>query len=145
MKKIQDFFKDSDLSLPEGQMIVLYFYPKDNTSGCTMEAVEFNDLLPEFEKLGTKVIGISRDSEKKHANFKEKYNLNLELLSDPKEKIHHAFDVMKMKKLYGKEYLGVDRSTFVFDEKGILIKEYRNVKPSGHAAQVLKDLKERAL
>ena len=70
MKKIQDFFKDSDLSLPEGQMIVLYFYPKDNTSGCTMEAVEFNELLPEFEKFGAKVIGISRDSEKKHANFR---------------------------------------------------------------------------
>ena len=121
----------------EGKKLALYFYPKDNTPGWTTEALEFVELHDEFESLDTVIIGISRDSLKSHAKFKDKYNIPFLLLSDETEEIHNLFNVMKMKKLYGKEYLGVERSTFVFDKEGNLIKEFKNVKAKGHAKEVL--------
>lgn len=129
--------KDISLQDFKGKNIVLYFYPKDDTSGWTTEALEFVELLDEFEKLDTVIVGISRDSLKSHAKFRDKYNLPFLLLSDETEEVHKIFDVMKIKKMYGKEYLGVERSTFVFDKEGTLIKEFRDVKPKGHAKEVL--------
>lgn len=129
--------KDISLKDFKGKNVVLYFYPKDNTSGWTTEALEFVELLKEFEKIDTVIIGISRDSLKSHAKFRDKYAIPFLLLSDETEEVHNLFKVMKMKKLYGKEYLGVERSTFVFDKEGNLIKELRNVKAKGHAKEVL--------
>jgi len=134
----------SNVSLEDfkGQNVVIYFYPKDNTSGCTTEATEFRDLYDEFKKLNTVVLGISRDSLKSHANFREKQNLPFLLLSDKDEEVHKLFDVMKLKKMYGKEYMGVERSTFIINKDGELIKEFRNVKAKGHAEEVLKFIKQ---
>lgn len=129
--------KDISLKDFKGKNLVLYFYPKDNTSGWTTEALEFVEHLKEFEKKDAVIIGISRDSLKSHAKFRDKYNIPFLLLSDETETIHNLFKVMKMKKLYGKEYLGVERSTFIFDKDGNLIKEFRNVKAKGHAKEVL--------
>lgn len=129
--------KDISLKDFRGKNVVLYFYPKDNTSGWTTEALEFVELLKEFESLDTVIIGISRDSLKSHAKFRDKFDIPFLLLSDEAEEVHNLFNVMKMKKLYGKEYLGVERSTFVFDKEGNLIKEFRNVKAKGHAKEVL--------
>lgn len=126
----------------KGQYLVLYFYPKDNTPGCSMQAVDFTELKDEFEKLNAKVVGVSRQGLKSHENFINKKDLDILLLSDPKEDAHRSFDVMKNKKLYGKTFLGVERSTFLFDPEGELIKEYRKVKAKGHAQMVLDDLKE---
>lgn len=125
----------------KGQKVVLYFYPKDNTPGCTTESIEFNKLLPEFKKLNCVVFGISRDSVKSHQNFIGKYDFKFELLSDADEKFCQHFDVIKEKNMYGKKVMGIERSTFVFSEQGQLIKEYRKVKAEGHAAIVLQDLK----
>lgn len=129
--------KDISLKDFRGKNVVLYFYPKDSTSGWTTEALEFVELLDEFESQDTVIIGISRDSLKSHAKFRDKYNIPFLLLSDETEEVHNLFNVMKMKKLYGKEYLGVERSTFIFDKEGNLIKEFRNVKANGHAREVL--------
>lgn len=126
----------------KGQYLVLYFYPKDNTPGCSMQAVDFTELKDEFEKLNAKVVGVSRQGLKSHENFINKKDLDILLLSDPKEDAHRSFDVMKNKKLYGKTFLGVERSTFLFDPESELIKEYRKVKAKGHAQMVLDDLKE---
>ncbi|MGN9164358.1 peroxiredoxin [Tissierellaceae bacterium HCP3S3_D8] len=134
----------ADISLEDfkGKNVILYFYPKDNTSGCTTEAIEFRDLNDEFEKLDTVILGISRDSLKSHAKFREKQNLPFLLLSDEDEEVHKLFDVMKPKKMYGREYIGVERSTFVFNRQGELVKEYRNIRAKGHAAKVLEYIKE---
>ena len=129
--------KDVSLKDFKGKNVVLYFYPKDSTSGWTSEALEFVEHLKEFEKNDTVIVGISRDSLKSHAKFRDKYNIPFLLLSDETETVHNLFKVMKMKKLYGKEYLGVERSTFIFDKDGNLIKEFRNVKAKGHAKDVL--------
>ena len=129
--------KDISLKDFRGKNVVLYFYSKDNTSGWTAEALEFVELIKEFEKYDTVIIGISRDSLKSHAKFRDKHNIPFLLLSDETEEVHNLFKVMKMKKLYGKEYLGVERSTFVFDKEGNLIKEFRNIKAKGHAKEVL--------
>lgn len=129
--------KDISLKDFRGKNVVLYFYPKDNTSGWTTEALEFVELIDEFEKNNTAVIGISRDSLKSHAKFRDKYDIPFLLLSDETKEVHNLFNVMKMKKLYGKEHLGVERSTFIFDREGNLIKEFRNVKAKGHAREVL--------
>ena len=129
--------KDNSLKDFKGKNVVLYFYPKDNTSGWTTEALEFVELLDEFEKHNTVIIGISRDSLKSHVKFRDKYNIPFLLLSDETKEVHNLFNVMKMKKLYGKEHLGVERSTFVIDKDGNLIKEFRNVKAKGHAREVL--------
>ena len=124
----------------EGQNLVLYFYPKDNTQGCTLESKSFTQLKGEFEGKGYKIIGVSRDSVKSHQNFIIKQELDLLLLSDPNEELVKAFDVLKEKKMYGKTYMGIVRSTFILNEDGDIIKEYRNVKAKGHAENVLNEL-----
>lgn len=121
--------------------IVVYFYPKNNTKGCTLEALEFTELSDDFSNNNTLVVGVSRDGQKSHENFKKKHELKLVLISDLEEEIHNDFQVMKPKKMYGKEYIGVDRSTFVFDKKGELVKEFRGVKVGGHAQEVLDYIK----
>jgi len=120
-----------------GKRVILYFYPKDNTSGCTLEAENFRDLADQFASNNAVVIGISRDSQKSHQGFALKLDLNFSILSDKNEEIHKLFDVIKPKKMYGKEYLGTERSTFIIDEEGVLIREYRGVKAKGHAQEVL--------
>ncbi|MEG2892828.1 MAG: peroxiredoxin [Clostridium sp.] len=133
----------SDVSLKDfkGKNVVLFFYPKDNTSGCTAEANEFKELNSQFQGLDTVILGISRDSIKSHAKFREKHELPYLLLSDEEKVVHNMFDVMKMKKVCGKESLGVERSTFVFNKNGELIKEFRKVKSKGHAQDVLDFIK----
>lgn len=121
--------------------MVLYFYPKDSTSGCTTEAKEFTALIPEFQKLGYDVVGVSRDSEKSHQNFICRYTLAITLLSDPEEKACKAYDVIKEKNMYGKKVMGVVRSTFLIDKDGNLVKEWRKVKAAGHAQTVLDFIK----
>ena len=125
-----------------GKKLVIYFYPKDSTPGCTTQGQDFRDNFKTFKKLNTVILGVSRDSVKSHENFKLKQSFPFELLSDPDEKMCKAFDVMKMKSMYGKQYMGVDRSTFLIDEKGMVIKEWRSVKVKGHVEEVLSLLKE---
>jgi peroxiredoxin Q/BCP len=120
-----------------GKPLVLYFYPKDNTPGCTDEGMQFRDLYPEFEKLGCAIYGISRDSLKSHENFKAKMTFPFELLSDPDERVCEMFGVMKMKNMYGKQVRGIERSTFVIDKNGYLRKEWRGVRVPEHAQAVL--------
>ena len=125
-----------------GKWIVLYFYPKDNTPGCTTEAKDFSSLLDEFDKLNAIVIGVSPDSPKKHCNFIEKHDLKVTLLSDEEKKILKAFGAWGKKKMYGKEYEGVIRSTFIINPDGKIVKEYKKVRVKEHAQKVLEDLKE---
>lgn len=122
--------------------VVIYFYPKDSTPGCTTEGQDFRDNYKKFKKLNTDILGISRESIKSHENFKSKQDFPFELLSDPDEKVCKAFDVMKLKSMYGREYIGVDRSTFLVNSAGKIIKEWRGVKVKGHALQVLNAVKE---
>ena len=129
------------LSDLKGQNVVVYFYPKDNTPGCTTEGQDFRDNYKLFKKLNTEIIGVSRDSIKSHENFKQKQEFPFELLSDPDEKMCKSFDVMKMKSMYGKQYMGVDRSTFLIDTNGKVIKEWRSVKVKGHVDEVLETVK----
>lgn len=141
-----DFKLDStngELSLKdfEGKTLVLYFYPKDNTSGCTVEAEGFRDLYDEFKKLGAEVVGISKDTVKSHIKFKEKLNLPFELLADPEREVHREFDVLKAGKMYGKDVIRTIRSTFIFDKEGKLVKEFRDVKAKTHPEEVLEYLK----
>lgn len=124
-----------------GKTVVLYFYPKDNTPGCTTEAGDFRDLHVEFKKNNCLIFGISRDSLKAHDGFKCKLELPFELLSDSDEKVCKLFQVIKMKKMYGKDVRGVERSTFIVDKKGVLRKEWRGVKVAGHAQEVLDFIK----
>ncbi|MFN7454373.1 MAG: peroxiredoxin [Pseudobdellovibrionaceae bacterium] len=123
-----------------GKKTVLYFYPKDNTPGCTLEGQDFTRLKKSFANIGAQIFGVSRDSVKSHMGFKEKQCFTFDLLSDSEEILCGIFDVIKEKNMYGKKVWGVERSTFVIDEKGQLLKEYRGVKAQGHAEQVLKDL-----
>lgn len=116
--------------------LIVYFYPKDNTAGCTTEGLDFNHLLPEFQQLGYTVVGISRDSVKSHQNFCAKQGFQFELLSDKDEVVCRQFDVLKPKKLYGKEYVGIERSTFVLNENGEIVHEWRKVKVANHAQEV---------
>lgn len=120
---------------------VLYFYPKDNTPGCTTEGQQFSDLHARFKSLGYAVYGVSRDSLKSHENFKAKMAFPFELLSDADEVACKAFEVIKMKNLYGKKVRGIERSTFVIDGKGVVRREWRGVKVPGHAQEVLEFLK----
>lgn len=124
-----------------GKHVVLYFYPKDDTPGCTQEGMEFSELYPEFVKLNAEIFGVSRDSLKSHANFICKYAFPFDLICDAQEQLCDYFGVMKMKSLYGKSYRGIERSTFLIDHSGVLRQEWRNVKVPGHAAQVLAALK----
>jgi peroxiredoxin Q/BCP len=125
------------LSESQGRGVVLYFYPKDNTPGCTTEGRDFSALYPLFQALGWEVFGISRDSLKTHENFKAKQGLAFELLSDPAELACEAFAVIKLKNMYGKQVRGVERSTFVIAPDGTVVKAWRGVKVPGHAQEVL--------
>jgi len=127
----------------KGKKIVLYFYPKDNTSGCTKEACDFRDSFPDFKKLNITVIGISPDSIDSHKKFVEKYNLPFILLSDEKKEVVAKYDVWKEKSMYGKKYFGVERTTFIIDEEGKILKVFPKVKVDGHVDEVIKALKEK--
>jgi peroxiredoxin Q/BCP len=120
-----------------GRPYVLYFYPKDDTPGCTVEGKDFRDRHAEFGKLKVRVLGVSRDSLASHAKFQGKYDLPFELISDADEKLCRQFDVIKQKNMYGKKVLGIERSTFLVDGDGVLRKEWRKVKVDGHVAEVL--------
>ncbi|MBD9424929.1 peroxiredoxin [Pseudomonas sp. PDM15] len=125
------------LSALKGQQVVIYFYPKDSTPGCTTEGQGFRDQYPAFQAANTLVFGVSRDGLKSHENFKCKQEFPFELISDKDETVCQLFDVIKLKKLYGKEYLGIDRSTFLIDADGVLRREWRGVKVPGHVDEVL--------
>ncbi len=129
------------LSALKGKQVVIYFYPKDSTPGCTTEGQGFRDHYAEFQAANTEVFGVSRDSLKSHENFKAKQGFPFELLSDKDEALCQLFDVIKLKKLYGKEYMGVDRSTFLIDKDGVLRHEWRGVKVPGHVEAVLEQAK----
>ncbi|MES2040233.1 MAG: peroxiredoxin [Pseudomonadota bacterium] len=129
--------KAFQLSDHVGKNIIIYFYPKDNTPGCTTESIAFRDLHPQFQQANTKVFGISRDSLRSHEGFKSKLDLPFELISDPDETLCLLFNVMKMKNMYGKQVRGIERSTFVIDGNGKLVKEWRGVKVAGHVDEVL--------
>ncbi|WP_292045530.1 peroxiredoxin [Massilia sp. UBA6681] len=120
---------------------VLYFYPKDNTPGCTTESIAFREAYPEFQAAHAEIYGISRDSLRSHENFKGKLGLPFELISDPEEAVCTQFGVMKMKNMYGKQVRGIERSTFIIDAQGRLVKEWRGVKVNDHVAEVLEFLK----
>ena len=126
----------------EGKNFIIYFYPKDSTPGCTTEGQEFRDNYKNFKTLNTEILGVSRDSIKSHENFKSKQSFPFELLSDPDEKVCNAFDVMKLKSMYGREYIGVDRCTFLIDVNGKVLKEWRSVKVKGHVEEVLNTVED---
>ena len=134
--------KTVSLSALKDKQVVIYFYPKDSTPGCTTEGQGFRDHYAEFQAANTEVFGVSRDSLKSHENFKAKQAFPFELLSDKDEALCQLFDVIKLKKLYGKEYLGVDRSTFLIDKDGVLRHEWRGVKVPGHVEAVLEQAKQ---
>lgn len=141
-KKIADFTAATTggeflLTAQRGGALVLYFYPKDNTPGCTVEGTDFAKLHAKFAKAGVRVFGVSRDSLKSHENFKTKMAFPFELISDPDEAVCGLFGVMKMKNMYGKQVRGIERSTFVVDAHGKLVHEWRGVKVPGHADEVL--------
>jgi peroxiredoxin Q/BCP len=126
----------------KGQYTVLYFYPKDDTPGCTLEGQDFRDQHSQFKKLKAGIYGVSRDSLASHEKFKAKFKFPFELVSDPDEKLCRLFDVIREKSLYGKKYLGVDRSTFILDQDGVLRKEFRGVKVKGHVDEVLEEIRK---
>ncbi|MBU1115414.1 MAG: thioredoxin-dependent thiol peroxidase [Bacteroidetes bacterium] len=148
-KKAPQFsLPDSDGNLVKlkqflGQKVVLYFYPKDNTSGCTAEACDFNNSLKEFDKIKTKVLGLSKDSPKSHIKFRDKYDLSFALLSDETTEIIQKYGVWKEKSMYGKKYMGVERTTFIIDEKGKIEKIFPKVKVNGHVQEILNYLAEK--
>ncbi|TNE34298.1 peroxiredoxin [bacterium] len=135
---------DKEISLKdyEGKWLVLYFYPKDNTSGCTKEACVFSENIKQFEKLDAEILGVSPDSVKSHDGFKAKYNLQFDLLSDPDKEIATKYGAYGEKSMYGRKYMGIIRSTFIIDPKGKVAEEYRKVKVNGHIEKVMKDLSE---
>lgn len=147
-KKIKNFVLDATsektikLTELKDKNVVIYFYPKDNTPGCTKESEGFRDNIKKFSKLNTIILGVSRDGIKSHENFKAKYELPFELLSDGEEKLCQQFDVIKEKNMYGKKVMGIERSTFLIDTKGVLRKEWRKVKVPGHVEDVLEAVKE---
>lgn len=150
MSEIKEGLKAPDFLLPDadgnkvslkqfsGKKIVIYFYPKDMTSGCTKEACDFRDSFPEFEKINAVIIGISKDSVKSHTKFKEKYNLPFILLSDENGEVCQKYGVWKEKSMYGKKYMGIERTTFVLDENRKILKIFPKVKVDGHVDEVLK-------
>lgn len=133
--------KQFRLSDVEGKYLVIFFYPKDDTPGCTNESQQFRDLYPEFMRADCEVVGVSRDNLKSHDKFREKYGLPYDLLSDTDEVLCELFGVMKMKNMYGKQVRGVERSTFILDREGKLYKAWRGVKVPGHAEEVLTFIK----
>ncbi len=129
-----------NLAEHSSEWLIIYFYPKDSTPGCTTQAIGFSCLKDQFDALNTTIFGVSRDSVKAHQNFTTKQNLTIDLISDKEEILCKHFDVIKEKNMYGKQVMGIERSTFIF-HNGTLVKEYRKVKAAGHAEQVLEDLK----
>jgi thioredoxin-dependent peroxiredoxin len=145
-KKVADFSASATggafkLAEHRGQPLVLYFYPKDNTPGCTMEGTQFRDLHEKFRKAGASVFGVSRDTLKSHESFKSKMKFPFELISDPDEKLCAQFGVMKMKNMYGRQVRGIERSTFLIGADGKVVREWRGVKVPGHAEEVLAAIK----
>lgn len=144
--KIKDFTLDgtnnSKFKLSEfaGKKLIIYFYPKDSTPGCTNEGIDFSEQIDQFKKMNCEVFGVSRDSVKSHEKFKEKYKFTFELLSDSEEIACEIFDVIKMKNMYGKQVRGIERSTFLIDESGCILKEWRGVKVKDHVNEVLEFL-----
>lgn len=132
---------ETNLNDYRGKWVVLYFYPKDSTPGCTLEGQEFRDNYPEFQKANAVVLGVSRDSLKSHENFKAKQQFPFELISDKEEMLCQLFDVIKMKSMYGKEVRGIERSTFLIDPEGKVRKIWRKVNVKGHVIDVLDTLK----
>jgi peroxiredoxin Q/BCP len=126
-----------NLSDARGKLLVIFFYPKDDTPGCTTESQQFRDLYEDFLKAGCEVVGISRDSVESHEKFKTKFSLPFTLLADSNESVCELFGVMKLKNMYGKQVRGIERSTFVLDQNGVLRTEWRGVKVDGHAQEVL--------
>ncbi len=151
-KKVPAFSAMATGKEPEGQKIslkdfkgsnlVIYFYPKDNTPGCTQEGQDFRDNYSKFKRAKTIVLGVSRDSIKVHTNFKDKHEFPFELISDPDEELCKLFDVIKLKKNYGREYMGIERSTFLIDAEGVLREEWRSVKVKDHVDEVLAAAKQ---
>ncbi len=145
---VPDFSADAtdqqtiQLSTLRGSRVVIYFYPKDSTPGCTTEGQDFRDLYPDFSELNTRIFGVSRDKMRSHENFKAKQQFPFQLISDPEEQLCKLFDVIKLKKLYGKEHLGIERSTFLIDEQGVLRREWRKVKVKGHVQEVLEAVRQ---
>lgn len=131
-----------DLSKIKNKNIIVYFYPKDSTPGCTTEGQNFRDAFTEFESHNTIIFGVSRESIKSHERFKEKQSFPFELISDPDETLCNAFEVFKLKKLYGREYMGIERSTFLFNRKGKLVNEWRKIRVKGHVEIVLEAVRE---
>ncbi|MAA92642.1 MAG: peroxiredoxin [Gammaproteobacteria bacterium] len=128
--------KKLELNSFHGSYLVIYFYPKDKTSGCTIESQDFRDFKNKFAKKNCKIVGVSRDSIKSHKSFVEKEELNFPLISDPEETMCNAYEVMKEKSMYGRKYMGIERSTFLIDPEGLLVKEWRGVKVPGHVEEV---------
>jgi peroxiredoxin Q/BCP len=129
------------LSSLKGKNVVLYFYPKDNTPGCTTEGQDFRDSIAKFKRQNCVILGVSRDTVRTHENFKEKHRFPFDLLSDTEEELCNLFDVIKLKNMYGKKLLGVERSTFLINNKGVLKQEWRKVKVKGHVDEVLAAVK----
>ncbi|MDO4192707.1 MAG: thioredoxin-dependent thiol peroxidase [Erysipelotrichaceae bacterium] len=123
-----------------GRKVILYFYPKDNTAGCTKEACSFADRYPQITEKGAVVLGISKDPVSSHKKFEEKYSLPFTLLSDPEAEVIRAYDVWKEKSMYGRKYMGIERSTYLIDENGVIQKAYQKVKPADHAENILQDI-----
>ena len=142
-KKVPDFSvaatSDQIVSLKDyrGKNLVVYFYPKDSTPGCTLEGQDFRDQLSKFKRQKTVVFGVSRDSLSSHERFREKQGFNFDLLSDPDEKLCRLFDVIREKNMYGRKVMGIERSTFLIDQQGVLRQEWRKVRVKGHVAEVL--------
>lgn len=134
--------QEISLSALRGRHVVLYFYPKDSTPGCTREGLAFRDLHPQFTREQATILGVSRDSVRSHENFKAKQEFPFELLSDKDEALCNAFDVIRMKNMYGKQVRGIERSTFLIDSSGVLRREWRKVKVDGHAEEVLEAVRE---
>ena len=146
-KRVENFILpatgDQNLSLSDfsGRSLIIYFYPKDNTSGCTREGEDFRDLYPQFTNAGADILGVSRDSVKTHENFRNKHQFPFHLLSDGEELLCKQFDVIHQKKLYGRTYMGIERSTFLISPDGVLQQEWRKVRVPGHAQAVLDALR----
>ena len=141
-KAVLDNEETFKLSENKGKNLVIYFYPKDNTPGCTREGEDFRDKYKVLKKLNTEVIGVSKDSVGSHQKFIKKFNFPFNLISDENEKVCNLFDVIKEKNMYGRKYMGIERSTFLIDTKGKLVKEWRKVRVKGHVDDVLESIKE---
>ncbi|MEO7966697.1 MAG: thioredoxin-dependent thiol peroxidase [Gemmatimonadaceae bacterium] len=139
---LSDEGKEVSLKSLKGAPVILFFYPKDDTTGCTVEACEFRDLFPRFKKGGAIVLGISPDSVKSHVKFKQKYELPYTLLADTEKIVVNAYDVWKEKSMYGRKYMGVERTTFLIDSTGKVARVFEKVSPDGHAAEVQEALVE---